>query len=702
LEDKTHHMMLFLASFLALYFEVLIIRYLSTEIRVFAYLKNLPLIASFLGIGLGMILGYVPKALRRAFPIFNAALFLMITYAGPLHLTHIAFSSADYFVWGDWPTMGWTLLVMGRYFGAVIGTIALVVGFFMVLGGLVGEYLAPLPPLLGYGINLAGSLVGIAVFTLLSSLRQPPIVTLVLGFLALLPFFFRDPMALVMFAIILCVNAAPHPNTFWSPYYRVDLIEAHPPLGWSHPAAYFLSVNHDYHQKPVDLSLEFLARYPFAEPNRSARPTYELPYQLVRNPGEVLIVGAGTGNDVASALRHGATHIDAVEIDPVILQLGKRYHPEHPYDSPRVTVYVDDARAFFRKTKHKYDLIIFGYLDSHTMLSSFSSIRLDNYVYTVESFREARGLLREGGSVVLAFGSGRFFVTERMFATLSRAFGTPPRAYFTGYDSAGVVFVEGAARRAELAGDYSEMTTGLLSKQQTTLAATDRWPFVYLASRTIPQSILWVLLVFLAGSAVLVDRMIGVPSLARPEFMHLFLLGAGFLLLETKAVTEVALLFGSTWVVNAVVIGAFLTMALLANAIIVYRPISSRAGYTGLFVFAAISTAFPYSAMSALATPAKVVASGVVIGLPVFFSGLVFSRGFRDVRSPAQGLGVNLLGAVIGGVLENAVMVTGTPILGILAILLYGFSAVFARRAGALNSARLHGQVEGRSEFQPL
>lgn len=108
-------------------------------------------------------------------------------------------------------------------------------------------------------------------------------------------------------------------------------------------------------------------------------------------------MGAGTGNDVASALRHGATHVDAVEIDPLILRLGKRFHPEHPYDSPRVTVHVDDARAFFKKTKRKYDLIVFGYLDSHTMLTSFSSVRLDNYVYTLESLREARGLLREAG-----------------------------------------------------------------------------------------------------------------------------------------------------------------------------------------------------------------------------------------------------------------------------------------------------------------
>ncbi len=39
-------LMLFLASFLAPYFELVVIRYLSTEIRVFAYLKNLALVAA--------------------------------------------------------------------------------------------------------------------------------------------------------------------------------------------------------------------------------------------------------------------------------------------------------------------------------------------------------------------------------------------------------------------------------------------------------------------------------------------------------------------------------------------------------------------------------------------------------------------------------------------------------------------------------
>ena len=147
--------------------------------------------------------------------------------------------------------------------------------------------------------------------------------------------------------------ARPQPHTYWAPYYRITLNQVSPPPGWPRPAAFFVDVNHDYHQKMLDLSPQFTARFPDAEPNHNGRPTYELPYRLVPNPGRVLVVGAGTGNDVAAALRHGATHVDAVEIDPLIYRLGKTYHPEHPYDSPRVSVFVNDARTYFKTTTQK-------------------------------------------------------------------------------------------------------------------------------------------------------------------------------------------------------------------------------------------------------------------------------------------------------------------------------------------------------------
>jgi Spermine/spermidine synthase domain len=696
---KRKSAMLFLASFVALYFELAVIRYLSSEIRVFAYLKNLALIASFFGIGMGMILGKPPVALKRFFPLITAAVFLIIAFASPLKLTHVAFPAGDYVLFGDMPNsqnVPWAnlfdamsnpqtgprvivflFLTILEFLIVVPAMMYLIMAFFMVLGGIVGQHLAFFQPLRGYGINLAGSLAGILAFTLLSLLRSPPAVWVLVGLLVSLPFFVRDRRTMAVFAFVVGALAIAHPKTYWSPYYRIEVHEIVPPEGWHETAAYLVSVNHDYHQEILNLSPDFIRRFPDEEPYRSGLASYELPYRVVPHPGRVLVVGAGTGNDVAAALRHGAMHVDAVEIDPVIQGLGQKFHPEHPYDSPRVTVHLDDARAYFKKAKQKYGLIVFGYLDSHTLLTSMSSIRLDNYVYTLESFGEAKNLLAKDGTLVLGFSSGKTFLGDRMFATLFKAFGVPPHAYFVGGASNGVVYIE-TTQRSNLAAitDFPDISHEFESRLSQTTLATDHWPFLYLRSRTIPLSILFVLLLFLYIASGIARRKIPLGGQKDPRDFHLFFLGAGFMLLETKGVTELSLLFGSTWVVNSVVISSFLIMGMLANALVAFRPVSRLWAYCGLFLLLSGAMFLPDSLLNALPAAEKIIAAGTLVGLPVFFSGLIFSRSFQNVAQPERGLGINLVGAVIGGVLENLVMVGGTPILAVLALVLYGLSAV--------------------------
>jgi SAM-dependent methyltransferase len=672
---------LFLASFVALFFELVIIRYLSTEIRAFAYLKNLPLIASFFGIGLGMIMGAPRKSLKAMFPIVGLVLFALIAFASPLNLTHIPLPRADYYVWGAFPDVS-KVIVPLRFLGEILGILALVVAFFTLLGGIVGEYLAQFKPLPGYGINLLGSFAGVMIFTLLAFLRLPPVVWILLGFLCLVPFFKQKPLALVLFLITVIVAFRHEPNTFWSPYYRIDLEAQSAPPGWPQAPAYELRVNHDFHQHILDVSDNFLSRYPGFEPNHSAHLNYQIPYLVVAHPQRVLVVGAGTGNDVASALRHGVEHVDAVEIDPVIIELGKQFHPEHPYDSPRVTIYNDDARAFFKKTHQSYDLIVFGFLDSHTLVSSFSSVRLDNFVYTRESFQEAGSLLRPGGAIVVAFSAGRSFIPGRMYATLDSAFGVPPQVYDNGYVE-GLTYVVRKSGGPQPVGTLHEISDQFSGGKAGSLVATDHWPFLYLANRRIPKSMLWVLALFLIGTFFVLRQSVSLPSIASRQSLHLFLLGAGFLLLETKGVTELSLLFGSTWTVNAVVIATFLGMGLLANVLVMSWRVPRLLAYAALFALLVVSLVMPYSMFGGLSVPLKILAAAVVVGLPVFFSGMIFSQSFRGVAQPAQGLGINLFGAVVGGTLENAVMIGGTVSLGILAIVLYGLSAFFAGRSEA-------------------
>ncbi len=359
---------LFFASLVTLYFELLIIRYLSIEVRVFTNLKNLPLVASFFGIGLGMLLGSPSKRLRSVFPGAALLLFVLTRFASPLH---ISFGDLSWEYSLGSPGIGSRLVGLTRFLAVALGYSVLIIAFFSFLGAMVGQYLKRVQSLKGYGVNLAGGLAGMALFSLLAVLHLGPATWILLGFLLLIPLLGKDRLS-----------------------------------------------NHAWYQWLADLSPDFLKQYPTAEPNRFLVPYYELPYQIVHHPKSVLILGAGTGNDVAGALRHGAERVDAVEIDPLILRIGQQYHPERPYDSSRVTPYVDDARAFLKKTKKKYDLIVFGLLDSTTLLSSFSSLRLDNYVYTVESFQDAKAVLADHGTLVLTFVTGRSFATDRLYATL--------------------------------------------------------------------------------------------------------------------------------------------------------------------------------------------------------------------------------------------------------------------------------------------
>lgn len=662
---------LLVASVAALYFELVVIRYVGTEVRVFTNLKNIPLIACFFGLGLGMILG-ARRKLLLLFPVIGLVLFCVTRYAQPLHLADVDLLWTYDLAQNVAGNVGHRMLSAVRFLALVLGFSALMVSFFVVLGGFIGELLKQVPGLKGYGLNLAGSLAGALLFSAAAFLNLGPAVWLLVGFALLLPLV-RGKWPIVLFFLTVAAVAKPERGTFWSPYSRIDVVPLPPPAGSTEVAAYSIVANHLWHQWAANLSPSFLEQYPQAIPNSQIAPFADLVYKLAPHPGSVLVLGAGTGNDVANALRHGAEHVDAVEIDPQIMALGKRLHPEHPYDSPRVTAHVTDARAFLRRAKESYDLIVFAFLDSTTLLSGFSSIRLDNYVYTVESFRDARRLLRPGGSLILSFATTRSFASDRMYATLARAFDEPPAAYFTNYGIKGVLLVEGAARTAALTGLNVERAA---PSTEGVRLATDDWPFLYLRERAIPPAIVVAAIFFLLGAALVLRWQKLLDASAIVAYSQFFFLGAGFLLLETKAVTQMSLLFGTTWFVNVVVISSFLLMALLANAVVAWRDVPVAWSYGLLSGLLILDYFFPYSQLNNLGFGIRILAGGAWSALPVLLSGIVFSMGIKRTAGTATALGVNLLGAVLGGVLENSVMIGGTRVLGLLALALYLFSAM--------------------------
>ena len=187
-----------------------------------------------------------------------------------------------------------------------------------------------------------------------------------------------------------------------------------------------------------------------------------------------------------------------------------------------------------------------------------------------------------------------------------------------------------------------------------------------------------VLLAFVLSAVVLLRRLVpwkGSNS-DSGQNMHFFLLGAAFLLLETRGITELSLLFGSTWVVNAIVIAAFLCMALLSNLVVMLYRVRLSVAYGGVFVSTVLTTLFPYASLNAHPISYRIAIAGLLIALPVFFSGLIFSWSLCHCVNVPQALGINLIGSVVGGALETTVMIGGTGVLGPLALLLYLGSAM--------------------------
>jgi hypothetical protein len=400
------------------------------------------------------------------------------------------------------------------------------------------------------------------------------------------------------------------------------------------------------------------------------------------------------GNDAAAALRARAKEVVALDIDPAILRLGTELHPEKPYDAARAGTIVADARAYFRRhayasdSTERFDLVVFGLLDSQTALSSMSSVRLEFYVYTVESLREALELLRgDDGLMVITFSVGwRAWVGKRLYRTIAEATATPPLALETsGYDG-GVTFVAGPGLAKIDRSRFDEWGCRDVSDRYASGAVrecTDDWPFLYVNPEHWPWVYILALALMLVVGSWLVRRAMRkcapVESAVTFRFdLHMFLMGAAFMLVETSAIARLSLVFGATWMVNAAVILAVMVMILAANTLVAARKAPRLPVNYGLLLAALVLVFFfPFDRF--LTVWGGGFWAAFVVALPVLFSGLVFAEAFAGARSAHLALGCNMLGAILGGVLEAVSLGTGIRALALLAIVVYALSALALR-----------------------
>jgi hypothetical protein len=128
------------------------------------------------------------------------------------------------------------------------------------------------------------------------------------------------------------------------------------------------------------------------------------PYLMLDRP-EVLIVGVGGGADVVNALENGAARVVGAELDPLTVDLITREHADytnHIFERPEVEILVGEGRHFVRSTDDRFDLIQLTGVDTLAALSSGAYILAENYLYTVEAYRDFFRILRDDGLLSIA------------------------------------------------------------------------------------------------------------------------------------------------------------------------------------------------------------------------------------------------------------------------------------------------------------
>jgi hypothetical protein len=646
---------LVLLSFLMLFTELTLIRWSGANVVYLSYFSNFVLLGSFLGIGIGFLRS---RSRVQLFPRAAPALVIFVLFV-LLFPVQVDRSGTQLLYFGGRPSGLPIWVMLPVIFVATAGIMA------MIADG-VARTFATFEPLEAYRLDILGSIIGITAFSLLSFLGTPPIAwAIVVGacFIALLPGAtllngLQQGLAVFALIVLLWVEST-LPRTYWSPYYKVSVRSGH-------EGAYDIQVNGIPHQWIGSTAQRF-----------ETEPLYFAPYQRApeNSLNRVLVIGAGTGGDVAIALAQGASRVDAVEIDQRLYKLGKALNPDHPYQDPRVHVYINDGRAFLQQSDQHYDLILFALPDSLTLIAGQSALRLESYLFTTQAMLVAKDHLAPDGVFAMYNYYRQQWLVDRLAGTLEQVYGHPPCIDSTGrvgHFAALTTSVD--PRRVSCRTVWQPGELGVPSP------ATDDYPFVYLRTRSIPSIYLLTLALILILSLLAV-RLSSGPLREMRRYLDLFFMGSAFLLLETKSVVQFALLFGTTWFVNALVFAGIL-ITVLAAIEIAKRFSFKSPGRLYFALAAALMLAWVVSPeqLLSLSVVPRFLASTAVAFAPVFVANLIFAERFKDVGSSVIAFGANLLGAMVGGLLEYGALVVGYRALLLVVAGLYGLAFVLRPR----------------------
>ncbi len=663
---------IFLVSFAMLFFELLCIRWIPSYVRYLSYFNNFILMASFLGIGLGMLSARRKNFWFLPFPLLLLAMVILVA----LNKFTLLINSTDVLYYGAGEAQSAkadNFIVLPIIFGMV----ALC---FIPLSRMFGQLFTQVKPLTAYTFDIIGSLAGIACFYAISFFALPPLLWFIVLAVPILLLSSKKAVAAtgaVLLASMVVVWQL-EIGTYWSPYYKIIL---HPAV----PSGYIVDVNNaGGHQSMI--------------PWQYKEPFYRRVYELF--PGSsfhhALILGAGSGSDTATALAYGVQSITAVEIDPTILQLGKQFNPDQPYSNPRVKLVVNDGRNFLENTTEHYDLIIFALPDSLTLTSSNTSLRLESFLLTQNSIAAARAHLTSNGLLILYNFYRTNWLVDKLVNMVGHTFNNQePFVSTYGGRGRGAVIMDGPRLTTLPPGEFGQyhedpnpgtsrlrmIGEGFYPLSSTTTPATDDWPFLYLVGHSFPliyiEGLAMVLVFALGGTLILAPR-----KVLRRFDWHMFFLGAAFMLLEVKSLTTFSLLFGSTWLVNSLVFFAILCSVLLAilfNRRFQVKRIAPV--YLLLFAILVFNILLPPEALLLSNPIIRYSLASALAFAPVVLANIIFTNSFRDSETADIAFASNLLGIIVGAGLEYFSMLIGYRMLLIPVIVFYALALLLRGRS---------------------
>ncbi len=660
-------------SFLVLYLELALIRWVAGYVHNFGYFTNFAMLAAFLGIGLGCLLAK-RAALIAWLPWALLALAAIVRLAN-LQIDLPSTSPVAAFWSESFRPEGKTSVALGVSVLFVLITLV-----FVGLGQLLGTLFGELPRLRAYGLNVLGGLAGILVFAINSRFEHSPLVWFSIAAVIAAPFLTTTrkrwwpvhALGLVMFLVAVGAGTK---NELWSPYYRQTLLKA--PNGYMLAGNGIPGINMAEFDQLIDTRMY---EVPFGEGLRALKKDPRAPIH------RELVIGCGGGNDVAMGLQNGVERIDAVDINPWVIAMGRKHHPLKPFASDKVTAYVADGREFLARGDEKYDLIVYGLPDS-TFTNDRANLRVESFIFTEEAFRKVLSRLSENGVFVVYNYYRVPWLQKKIEGMLRDASGQDPY----------VKIFELQAFPAAMA-----VGPGLLLPAATPHAspppATDDWPFLYLVGATIPGVYVSAVAVAALASLLLVfgamwwtrddesasDAKRG-GARTEPEspliLATLFLMGVAFVLLETRSVVTFGLFFGSTWWNNVVVFAAIHVSILLAVLVNTYFPSLPRvamvAALIGSLVFA---WALPPETLLVGSAWTRAVLAGTVAFSPIFCANVLFASIFRSTREGRVSYAFNLLGGMLGGLLEYVSLLVGYRALIGFALAVYLVALLLAYR----------------------